>query len=169
MINRYISIVLFLCVYNICKAQSISFSRVGSVGKFPGGDYVASLATSFNNKTECVKLNTGVTLFWGLFGRDDFYSYCKNAATEIHYELKLYPNPVNSTARLVGSGLSSSVNQLKYEVLDALGRSIKRESLDAGLLRTGVNLKFDFLAVGNYFLKVFTNDFVQVIPFIKVN
>jgi hypothetical protein len=152
----------------ICIAQSMSFSRVGSIGKFSNGVYAASLATSFNNSVNCIKLNTGVTLFGGLLGRNEFFSACTSVISNDKLEFKLFPNPVVSYGRLVGSGFSSSLQTISVDVVDASGRLMMKFQLDTRILRTGHAINMSNLFSGNYFLRVHGGDLHHVIPFIKV-
>jgi hypothetical protein len=149
-------------------AQSISFSRVGSIGQLPNGVYAASLATSFNNNVDCIKLNTGVTLFNGLLGRNEFLAACKSVIPNEELQFKLFPNPVVNNARLVASGIPSSAQTISVGVVDASGRLMMKLQLDAQILRTGYAINMSNLFSGNYFLRIHVGDLNHVIPFVKV-
>ena len=166
---RFVFILVVSCIFNACIAQSLSFSRVGSIGGFFDGGYVASLAISFNKATECVKLNTGVSLFGTALGQREFIVSCKPNAADVLLDFKLFPNPVVTYARLVATGISASFNQVNLSIIDASGRVLWREKVDVSSLRTGFVLKIGHFSAGNYFLRVDANGFNKVIPFVKVH
>jgi len=169
MMIRYVFILVYLCISNFCMAQSLSFSRVGSIGTFSDGGYVSSLAISFNRNAECVKLNTGVSLFGSLLGQKEFVVFCKAVSAGEDIEFNLYPNPVVTYTRLVATGMSIAMTQLDMTIVDALGRLVRREKLQASGLRTGYVLNVGSLSAGNYFLRVEASGFNKVIPFVKVH
>lgn len=166
---KFIFIVLFLLTFlPRSNAQSISFSRVGSIGQLSLGGYASSLATSFNNSVDCIKLNTGVTLFNGLFGQNEFFSSCKPVVSVESLEFNLFPNPVINYTRLVASGIPSSLTTMSLVVVDALGRTILRTKLDSRVLRAGYVINASGFLSGNYFLRVYGDGLSRVIPFVKV-
>jgi hypothetical protein len=150
------------------KGQSISFSRVGVIGQLPTGGYASSLATSFNNAVDCIKLNTGVTLFSGLFGGNEFYDACKPILSNELLGFSLFPNPVVNYTRLVASGIPVSLHTISIVIVDALGRTILKTKIDPRVLRTGYVVNASSYLSGNYFLRVHGDGFSRVIPFVKV-
>lgn len=167
--NRYFLILLIFHVLGTSYAQSVSFFRVGSLGTFPGGGYVASLATSFNSTEACIKLNTGVSLFGGSLGQYEFVVACKPQSLEEVLEFTLFPNPVVNYTRLVAKGISASVSKVNLIIIDAVGRVVWKELFQATLLRTGFVLRLSALSAGNYFLQVNAGGFTKIIPFVKVH
>ena len=166
---KFILYMLFiLSSFFISNAQSISFSRVGSIGQLSSGGYASSLATSFNNSVDCIKLNTGVTLFSGLFGQNEFFTACKPVVSFESVEFNLFPNPVVNYTRLVASSMPSSLTSFSLVVFDALGRTILKTKLDSHVLRTGYVINASGFLSGNYFLRVYGNGLSRVIPFVKV-
>lgn len=166
---RFVFILVVSCFFNVCIAQSLSFSRVGSIGGFSDRGYVASLAICFNKATECVKLNTGVSLFGAALGQREFFISCKTFSAEEPLDFNLFPNPVVSYARVVATGITVSLSQVSLSIVDASGRVLWREKVDAGSLRTGYVLKVGHFLAGNYFLRVDANGYNKAIPFVKVH
>lgn len=167
--NRFTLILVILCIFSNCIAQSLSFTRVGSIGRFSDRGYVASLAICFNKASECVKLNTGVFLFGSTLGQRDFVILCKTNSTDENLEFNLFPNPVVTYARLVATGISLSLHQVNLSLVDASGRVLWREKVDANSLRTGYVLKLGHFLAGNYFLRVDVSGISKVIPFVKIH
>lgn len=166
---RFIFILVVSCIFKTCFAQPISFSRVGSIGSFSDGGYVACLAVSFNTASECVKLNTGVSLFGATLGQREFIVSCKTNAANEPFDFALFPNPVVTYARLVARGNSSMFNRVNLSIVDASGRILWREKVDVNSLRTGLVLNIGHFSAGNYFLRLEVSAFVKVLPFVKVH
>lgn len=166
---RFNFILVVSCIFSNCIAQSLSYSRVGSIGGFSDQGYVASLAICFNKASECVKLNTGVSLFGSTLGQRDFVVSCTKNSADENLEFNLFPNPIITYARLVATGISVSLNQVNLSVVDASGRVLWREKVYANILRTGYVLKIGHFLAGNYFLRVDASGFSKVIPFVKVH
>lgn len=169
MIRKIIFILSVLGTFNYGMAQSMSFSRVGSVGAFSDRGYVASLAISFNKVAECVKLNTGVSLFGSSIGQREFFVSCAPSSVDEYLDFTLYPNPVVNYTRLVAAGTVSSLNQYLLAIIDATGRLVWKEKVTASDLRSGHILKIAHFSAGNYFLRVEGSGFSRVIPFVKVH
>lgn len=154
MMLRFVFILAVSCIFNYCFAQSMSFSRVGCVGSLADGGYVASLPVSFNSVADCIKLNTGVSLFGSTLGHKEFVVFCKPVSADENLEIQLYPNPVVSYTRLVATGVDLSLSQVNLTIVDAAGRVVWREKVYGTALRTGYVLKIGHFSAGNYFLRV---------------
>ena len=163
-----LSILLVLFVSSNSFAQSLSFSRVGSISQLPGGGYVASIASSFNNSVDCIKLNTGVSLFGSILNRNEFSAACRTSISEGALEFNLFPNPVVNYTRLVAYGLSPSANSITIVIVDALGRTFLKEQLAPRVLIAGYSMHLSRLMSGNYFIRVYGDGFSRVIPLVKV-
>lgn len=159
---------LFICQTRLCQSQSMSFSRIGSLGALAGTNYTASLAASFNNASECIKLNTGVALFAGTMGKKEFVAICKPLLVEEKIEFTLFPNPVENYTRLVATGLPVSLDQIQVIIVDAAGRTVLSEKIACSRLRTGYSFYLNRLSAGNYFLRIYANGLTRIIPFVKV-
>lgn len=168
MMKFILNMLILLSSLTSSNAQSIPFSRVGVIGQFTTGGYASSLATSFNNSVDCIKLNTGVTLFNGLFGQNEFFAACKSTISNEAWEFSLFPNPVVNYTRLVASSVPNSIHTISIVVVDALGRTILKAKLDPRVLRAGYVINASGLLSGNYFLRVHGDGLSRVIPFVKV-
>ena len=145
--------VLFFCMALKGFSQSGSFYGVSVVGSFSQGMRASSLVQSFNKRTECLQLNTGLFLYYAIKGSSKFELTCQTNSSDTPIDIRLFPNPVRNYVRLEGSGPLDIDQNLSLSLFDAAGTSFF----------------WGWLQSGNYYLRVDGEELHRVIPFIKLN
>jgi hypothetical protein len=144
-------------------------ARISATGKLSDGASIMSLAVSFNKKSACLKLNTGLSLYQGERGDGAFVMACRANSELPAIEIKLFPNPVSTYGKLMSMALLGQERQLAVSVFDASGRALFQLQKTAEQLFNGLSIDMSGLAAGSYFLRVDGKSVHRVIPFIKIN
>lgn len=160
---------LFFISLHLLYSQSRSFFSIGVMGSLSKGERVTSLAQSFNNKADCLQLNTGLALYSGYFGIREFDLACKSNPSSPAVEIRLYPNPVQNYVRIEGSGFMGNEPQITMVLFDDNGRKVLQEIVTTAQLITGRSYNWGWLSSGNYYLRVDGYNTHRIIPFIKLN
>lgn len=161
--------VLFFCVALKGFSQSGSFYGVSVVGSFSQGMRASSLVQSFNKRTECLQLNTGLYLYYGVKGNSRFELTCQTGSIVTPVDIRLFPNPVRNYVRLEGSGISENDQNLSLSLYDAAGKRLWEQVITVSQLIAGTSFFWGWLQSGNYYLRVDGEELHRVIPFIKLN
>ena len=161
--------VLFFCVALKGFSQSGSFYGVSVVGSFSQGMRATSLVQSFNKRTECLQLNTGLYLYYGVKGNSRFELTCQTGSIVTPVDIRLFPNPVRNYVRLEGSGISENDQNLSLSLYDAAGKRLWEQVITVSQLIAGTSFFWGWLQSGNYYLRVDGEELHRVIPFIKLN
>lgn len=143
--------------------------RVSATGKPSSGGRVLSLPVSVSKNADCLRLNTGLAVYMAERGTGVFVLACKTNTETPDVEIKLFPNPVYTYARLVSMALLRQENHLTLTVLDAAGRIVLTLQRPADQLYAGISIELSRLGAGSYFLRIDGKEIHRVIPFIKVN
>lgn len=149
-------------------AQTSSFFSISAIDLFPSGEIVSSDAISFNKSSDCVQINTGLGLYIGIKGNKEFNLNCINGPDNNLIELRLFPNPTQLQSTIQSSTLLNNSPLLELAVIDAMGRIVMRSNITSVNLYAGTSLNFSALPSGNYFLRIHSDNFHRVIPFIKL-
>jgi hypothetical protein len=160
---------LLLGIFLKGSSQSGSFYGVSVVGSFSQGMRASSLVQSFNKRTECLQLNTGLYLYYGVKGNSIFELTCQAGSIVNPIDIRLFPNPVRNYVRLEGSGFSDNDQNFNLSLYDAAGKRLWIQVIAANQLLVGVSFFWGWLQSGNYYLRVDGEDLHRVIPFIKLN
>jgi hypothetical protein len=150
-------------------SQSGSFYGVSVVGSFSQGMRASSLVQSFNKRTECLQLNTGLYLYYGVKGNSRFELTCQTGSIVTPVDIRLFPNPVRNYVRLEGSGISENDQNLSLSLYDAAGKRLWEQVITVSQLIAGTSFFWGWLQSGNYYLRVDGEELHRVIPFIKLN
>ena len=116
--------VLLICIIQNGFSQSGSFYGVSVVGSFSQGMRASSLVQSFNKRTECLQLNTGLFLYYAIKGSSKFELTCQTNSSDTPIDIRLFPNPVRNYVRLEGSGLLDIDQNLSLSLFDAAGKRL---------------------------------------------
>lgn len=143
--------------------------RVSVTGKLSSGDRTMSVPVSINENRKCLRLNTGLAVYMAERGSGAFVLGCRTSNVTPDVEIKLFPNPVYTYARLVSMALLSQESLLSITVLDAAGRVILALQRPADQLYAGITIEMNRLGAGSYFLRIDGKTIHRGIPFIKVN
>jgi hypothetical protein len=149
-------------------AQTSSFFSISAIDLFPSGEIVSSDAISFNKSADCVQINTGLSIYIGVKGVKEFEINCIGNPANNLIELKLFPNPTQLQSTIKSSALLSNSPLLELTVIDALGRTVMVSTITSVSLYAGASLNFSAFPNGNYFLRIHSDSFQRVIPFIKL-
>jgi hypothetical protein len=160
---------LFFCMALKGFSQSGSFYGVSVVGSFSQGMRASSLVQSFNKRTECLQLNTGLYLYYGVKGNSRFELTCQTGSIVTPVDIRLFPNPVRNYVRLEGSGISENDQNLSLSLYDAAGKRLWEQVITVSQLIAGTSFFWGWLQSGNYYLRVDGEELHRVIPFIKLN
>lgn len=160
--------VLIIAVPLSVMAQTSSFFSIGAIDVLPTGELASSNALSFNKSADCVQLNTGLSIYIGVKGTKEFEINCIGSPANNLIELKLFPNPTQLESKLKSSALLSNSPLLELTVIDALGRTVMVSTITSVSLYAGASLNFSAFPSGNYFLRIHSDSFHRVIPFIKL-
>ena len=160
---------LFFCMALKGFSQSGSFYGVSVVGSFSQGMRASSLVQSFNKRTECLQLNTGLFLYYGIKGNSRFELTCQTGSIVTPVDIRLFPNPVRNYVRLAGSGISENDQNLSLSLYDAAGKRLWEQVITVSQLIAGTSFFWGWLQSGNYYLRVDGEELHRVIPFIKLN
>ncbi|MEY4586416.1 MAG: Secretion system C-terminal sorting domain [Bacteroidota bacterium] len=160
---------LFFCMALKGFSQSGSFYGVSVVGSFSQGMRASSLVQSFNKRTECLQLNTGLYLYYGVKGNSRFELTCQSGSIVTPVDIRLFPNPVRNYVRLEGSGISENDQNLSLSLYDAAGKRLWEQVITVSQLIAGTSFFWGWLQSGNYYLRVDGEELHRVIPFIKLN
>ena len=163
----FLLLLIYFPVSTFCQASS-SFC-IGAIGMLSSGNQAQSLAQSFNSKSACIQLNTGMQVYESVIGRLQFTLDCNTNTTSLPFLIRLYPNPVINYVRVDGEGTSGNDENITISIIDATGRLLYKTISNAPALRTGLSYYWGWLKAGNYFLKVDGTSTHQIIPFIKMN
>lgn len=164
---------LILIVINIFSflllAQDRSFIAVNATGPLSTGSLALSSPAFFDKKNDCLKINSGVSLFSGSIGSGLFVMLCDTEEDIRAVQFRLYPNPASSTSTLVSSILLRGEREISITIVDAMGRVVIQSFRSADQLLAGTSISLNSLVAGNYFLRIDGQVVHQVISFIKVN
>lgn len=168
---KNIAVLTFLLLSIVLKGltQSGSFYGVSVVGSFSQGMRASSLVQSFNKRTECLQLNTGLYLYYGIKGNARFELTCQTGPIVIPNDIRLYPNPVRNYVRIEGSGFPDNDQNLSLSLYDAAGKRLWMQVIATSQLIGGASFFWGWLQSGNYYLRVDGEELHRVIPFIKLN
>lgn len=161
--------IIFFCMALKGFSQSGSFYGVSVVGSFSQGMHASSLVQSFNKRTECLQLNTGLYLYYGVKGNSRFELNCQTGSIVTPVDIRLFPNPVRNYVRLEGSGISENDQNLSLSLYDAAGKRLWEQVITVSQLIAGTSFFWGWLQSGNYYLRVDGEKLHRVIPFIKLN
>ena len=161
--------VLFFCIALKGFSQSGSFYGVSVVGSFSQGMRASSLVQSFNKRTECLQLNTGLFLYYAIKGSNKFELTCQTNSSDTPIDIRLFPNPVRNYVRLEGSGPLDIDQNLSLSLFDAAGKRLWGQVISVSQLIAGTSFFWGWLQSGNYYLRVDGEELYRVIPFIKLN
>jgi hypothetical protein len=163
----YILVLFLLPVF--ANSQSQLFFSVGAIDNRAADFKVSSMPLSINRMIGCIQFNTGLSLYAGIRGNKTFIRDCPAVVETLPVKFLLFPNPIESYARLTAAGLPSGLDHLRIKVVDALGRSVMDNTITTANLLTGRSIYFGFLSSGNYYLIISAPQIHQVISFIKAN
>jgi hypothetical protein len=161
--------VLFFCISLKGFSQSGSFYGISVVGSFSQGMRASSLVQSFNKRTECLQLNTGLFLYYAIKGSSKFDLTCQSSPSVTPIDIQLFPNPVRNYVRLEGSGLLDIGQSISLSLFDAAGKRLWGQVIPVSQLIAGTSFFWGWLQSGNYYLRVDGEELHRVIPFIKLN
>ena len=161
--------VLLICIIQNGFSQSGSFYGVSVVGSFSQGMRASSLVQSFNKRTECLQLNTGLFLYYAIKGSSKFDLACQSSPSVTPIDIQLFPNPVRNYVRLEGSGLLDIDQSISLSLFDAAGKRLWGQVIPVSQLIAGTSFFWGWLQSGNYYLRVDGEELHRVIPFIKLN
>jgi len=164
-----IHIILLLLMPATAWLQPKVAMRVSATGKPSGGGRALSLPVSISKNADCLRLNTGLAVYMAERGTGAFVLACKTNTETPDVEIKLFPNPVYTYARLVSMALLSQERQLTLTVLDAAGRTVMTLQRPSDQLYAGIVIEMSRLGAGSYFLRIDGQKIHRVIPFIKAN
>jgi hypothetical protein len=159
-----LGILILTCHFNFANSQSILMS---SMGMLPGTTNNAS-AIMFKSNTNCIDVQSGLTIFNRSNGSGEFDINCIVAQQFNMLGMKLFPNPVVSNAKLKLNNLPGSSQDFTVSVWDNQGKLISNTKETSLQLFQGLTLNFDFLIAGSYILKVESPVYLEAIKFIKV-
>jgi Secretion system C-terminal sorting domain len=123
------------------------------------------LCTGF--KLDCLQLHTGLSLFYAKKSTGLFTVDCTSQDSIQPIRFLFYPNPVFSQATLsVSLWLSNQSVQLR--IVDALGRTVRKQVISSASLYNGQVLELSQLSSGVYFLEISHASLQKIIKFIKM-
>lgn len=165
---------------NVTPSPVITFSASPSVSLCPGGSatITASGATSYtwsvaSQTTAAISVTPGISQAYNVVGTNSlgcstssnitiFIVFCTgidNTSAITTSEIKMYPNPTNGVFTLeLANGLSKAI-----EVMDVTGRIV----LVSNTANDKTDLNLSTLANGVYYVRVASNNSVEVLKIVK--
>ena len=159
-----LGILILTCHFNIANGQSILMS---SMGILPGTTHNAS-AIMFKSNTNCIDVQSGLTIFNRSNGSGEFDINCIVAQQFNILGMKLFPNPVTTNAKLRLTNSPSLNQDFKLTVWDNQGNLILQTKETSVQLFQGSTISLQHLIAGSYVLMIESSLYMEAIKFIKV-
>ena len=163
---QYILITLcgFLFIVSSVKGQGILMS---SMGMFSGTTNNAA-SIMFSSNSNCIDVQSGLTLFNNITNLGEFNINCKVAQQFNVLGMKLFPNPVITNAKLRLSNSPGVYQDFKLTIWDNQGNLILQTKETSTQLYQGSAISLQHLIAGSYILSIESPLYMEAIKFIKV-
>ena len=151
------------------KSQSPAF-LVSSVGPATGGN-VNTIANSsvinLNSISNCIDVKSGLIVLNGLRNSGTFAMSCEVNLQINQLGIKMYPNPVETTTKVKLSKSFLVDQYFNVSILTTDGVLVKNSKELGSTLLQGIIMDLSFLNGGTYVLKVESQNYIDVVKFIK--
>lgn len=150
------------------QAQSSAAFMMSSMGNLPGA-WNTGMAIQFNSIATCLNVQNGLAVLNGVRGSEQFVINCEVALKVNTLGVKLFPNPVNITAKVKFFNIPPLTETFNLSVWTIEGVLLSTRKESGYNIFQGVNLNVSMLVSGSYVLKIESENYVDALKFIKSN
>lgn len=167
MIMKKLFIYLFLfAIHFKANSQAPAF-MLSSIG--PSSVTGAPMATSINFSSiyNCLDVKTGLVVLNGIRNSGEFALSCELNLQINQLGIKMFPNPVETTTKIKLTKNPSLNEYFNVSILSTEGVPIKSIKELGSNLFHGISMDLSFLNAGTYVLKITSEQYIDVVKFIK--
>ena len=166
-LTTFLLVATTLTVTQKASAQTAAFvmSSVGMIANTSSN--VA--AVNFKSSATCLDVQSGVAVLNGTRGNGQFAINCEVTMKFNTLGIKLYPNPVSTTAKVKFANTPPLTETFNLSIWSTEGGLISTRKETGYNLFQGMTLDLSGLNSGTYVLKIESDNFVDAIKFIKAN
>lgn len=140
---------------------------MSSIGPIPGTSSNMT-ALNFKSNSNCMDVQSGLAVLNNTTRLGNFDVNCILSTQFNTLGLKLFPNPVQSNARLRLSSNPSTYQNFKISIWNTDGHMISQSYESSAQLYQGLLMNLNNLVAGSYLLKAESSVYIEAIKFIKV-
>jgi len=163
------NLVLALFIFNLienAQAQTAPAFMMSSMGSIAGSSNTG-LAIQFNSITTCLNIQNGVAVLNGERGNGQFAMNCEVSLKINSLGVKLYPNPVNTFAKVKLNNTPPLTEIFSLTIWTAEGVLISTRKEMGYNLFQGIEIDLNTMTAGTYVLRIESTNYVDAIKFIK--
>lgn len=150
---------------NNCNAQQLTMSSMGILNNTTN----LSTAMHFKSTANCIDVQSGISNYIAKLTYGEFSINCNIEQKINTLGLKLFPNPVKTSAKLKFSNTAPLNEIFNVSICNAEGTVMRILNTNGYALFAGYNLSFSDLTSGTYILKIESPQFIEALKFIKIN
>jgi len=147
------------------RSGSILMSSVGSIQNLTN----SSIPVTFASKVHCFNVQSGAAVIMSERGVGPFAITCEVNTVFNSLGIKLYPNPVGANAKVKFITEPTKNTQFSINVWNNQGEKINTINASGYEIYQGKLLNMSSLIAGSYMLEIESDQYRDVIKFIKKN
>jgi hypothetical protein len=151
------------------QAQQVStafiMSSVGSIQNMSNN----SMAVTLNSTASCLKVQNGTALLASETGTGSFSQSCEVNIKYNTLGIKMFPNPVTSTAKVKFIIAPIFSDQFSISIWSTEGYRVSSSKANGYDLFQGKLIDFTALNAGSFIIQIESDKFMDAIKFIKSN
>lgn len=163
-------LIIFFTFFNTkVNAQTTAF-MISSVGPVSGGTVsTTAMATAINlsSVTNCIDVKSGLVVLNGIRNTGEFAMSCEVNLQINKLGIRMFPNPVETTTKVKLTKTLAVDQYFNVSIWNTEGVQIKNSKELGSALLQGITMDLSFLMAGTYVLKVESQNYVDVVKFIK--
>lgn len=167
MIMKKLFIYLFLFAIHFKTNSQAPAFMLSSIGPSSVTGAPMATAINFSSINNCIDVKTGLVVLNGIRNSGEFALSCEISLQINQLGIKMFPNPVETTTKIKLTKNPVMNQYFNVSILNTEGFQIKTfKELGANLFQ-GITIDLSFLNAGTYVLKVTSEQYIDVVKFIK--